>query len=135
MAATVTSPRLLAMKENKEKIVAVTAYDYAFAHLADAAGIDVILVGDSLGMVVQGRSNTLPGSSLAGAQSRSGHMIATSPAASIRSASHTDQARRRRTSSRQHQAHQPKAIATRRTAGPGKWTIASKPAATSAMPV
>ena len=60
MAATVTIPRLWAMKENQEKIVVVTAYDYAFAYLADAAGIDVILVGDSLGMVVQGRSNTLP---------------------------------------------------------------------------
>ena len=60
MAASVTIPRLWAMKENQEKIVVVTAYDYAFAHLADAAGIDAILVGDSLGMVVQGRSNTLP---------------------------------------------------------------------------
>ena len=60
MAANVTIPRLWAMKENQEKIVVVTAYDYAFAHLADAAGIDAILVGDSLGMVVQGRSNTLP---------------------------------------------------------------------------
>jgi 3-methyl-2-oxobutanoate hydroxymethyltransferase len=48
------------MKEEQEKIVAVTAYDYGFAQLADAAGIDVILVGDSLGMVVQGRPNTLP---------------------------------------------------------------------------
>ncbi len=60
MAASVTIPRLFTMKEKQEKIVAVTAYDYAFAHLADAAGIDMLLVGDSLGMVVQGRANTLP---------------------------------------------------------------------------
>jgi 3-methyl-2-oxobutanoate hydroxymethyltransferase len=60
MAATVTIPRLWDMKEKQEKIVAVTAYDFAFGQLADAAGIDMILVGDSLGMVVQGRSNTLP---------------------------------------------------------------------------
>lgn len=43
-----------------EKIAAVTAYDVAFAKLADRAGVDVILVGDSLGMVVQGLPNTLP---------------------------------------------------------------------------
>ena len=60
MGATVTIPHLFSMKEKQEKITAVTAYDYAFAQLADEAGIDVILVGDSLGMVVQGRSNTLP---------------------------------------------------------------------------
>ena len=60
MAASVTIPRLFEMKAKQEKIVAVTAYDYAFASLVEAAGIDVILVGDSLGMVVQGRANTLP---------------------------------------------------------------------------
>jgi 3-methyl-2-oxobutanoate hydroxymethyltransferase len=43
-----------------DKIAAVTAYDVAFAKLADRAGVDVILVGDSLGMVVQGLPNTLP---------------------------------------------------------------------------
>lgn len=42
-----------------DKIAAVTAYDVAFAKLADRAGVDVILVGDSLGMVVQGHPNTL----------------------------------------------------------------------------
>ena len=43
-----------------EKTVVITAYDVAFARLADRAGIDVILVGDSLGMVFQGRPSTLP---------------------------------------------------------------------------
>lgn len=42
-----------------EKIAVVTAYDASFARLFDAAGVDVLLVGDSLGMVVQGSSNTL----------------------------------------------------------------------------
>ncbi len=46
-------------KENK-KITMLTAYDYPFAQIVDQAGIDVILVGDSLGMVVQGHENTLP---------------------------------------------------------------------------
>jgi len=53
----------VALRERKgkgEKIVVVTAYDVAFARLAEQAGIDVLLVGDSLGMVVQGLSNTLP---------------------------------------------------------------------------
>jgi 3-methyl-2-oxobutanoate hydroxymethyltransferase len=50
-----------ALRERKsEKIAAVTAYDVAFARLADRAGVDVVLVGDSLGMVVQGLGNTLP---------------------------------------------------------------------------
>jgi 3-methyl-2-oxobutanoate hydroxymethyltransferase len=43
-----------------DKIAAVTAYDVAFARLADRAGVDIVLVGDSLGMVVQGLPNTLP---------------------------------------------------------------------------
>jgi 3-methyl-2-oxobutanoate hydroxymethyltransferase len=42
-----------------EKVVALTAYDVVFARLADQAGVDVVLVGDSLGMVVQGTSSTL----------------------------------------------------------------------------
>jgi 3-methyl-2-oxobutanoate hydroxymethyltransferase len=48
------------MKEGGEKIAAVTAYDATAARLVDAAGADVILVGDSLGMVVQGHESTLP---------------------------------------------------------------------------
>jgi 3-methyl-2-oxobutanoate hydroxymethyltransferase len=48
------------MKRDGERISMVTAYDATFARLFDDAGIDVLLVGDSLGMVVQGRSSTLP---------------------------------------------------------------------------
>ena len=60
MTPEVTIPVLWEMKQQQQKIVALTAYDYTFARLVDAAGIDLILVGDSLGMVVQGRANTLP---------------------------------------------------------------------------
>ncbi len=51
--------RLHRMKQQGEKIACLTAYDYAFSALLDAAGVDVILVGDSLGMVIQGRETTL----------------------------------------------------------------------------
>ncbi len=44
----------LKMKENEEPIVMLTAYDYPAAKLAEQAGVDMILVGDSLGMVVLG---------------------------------------------------------------------------------
>ncbi len=54
-----TVPDLVAMKRRGQKIVMVTAYDYLFARLADEAGIHVLLVGDSLGMVVEGRETTL----------------------------------------------------------------------------
>ena len=47
-------------KKEGRKITMLTAYDYPFARIVDEAGIDVILVGDSLGMVVQGLDNTLP---------------------------------------------------------------------------
>lgn len=47
-------------KADNDKIVMVTAYDYTMARLVDRAGVDMVLVGDSLGMVVQGRSDTLP---------------------------------------------------------------------------
>jgi 3-methyl-2-oxobutanoate hydroxymethyltransferase len=56
----VTVPRLRDMKRQGERITMVTAYDATFARLFDEAGIDVLLVGDSLGMVVQGQSSTLP---------------------------------------------------------------------------
>ncbi|MGF1465810.1 MAG: 3-methyl-2-oxobutanoate hydroxymethyltransferase [Sandaracinaceae bacterium] len=56
----VTVPGVRAMKARGERITMVTAYDATFARLLDEAGIDVLLVGDSLGMVVQGRDSTLP---------------------------------------------------------------------------
>ncbi len=55
-----TVPRLGKMKRDGERITMVTAYDATFARLFDEAGIDVLLVGDSLGMVVQGQTSTLP---------------------------------------------------------------------------
>jgi 3-methyl-2-oxobutanoate hydroxymethyltransferase len=61
-AAKVTTATLRARKgaPGADKIAVVTAYDVVFARLADDAGMDVILVGDSLGMVVQGERSTLP---------------------------------------------------------------------------
>lgn len=56
----VTVPGLRTMKAEGRKIVMLTAYDASFAAHLEATGIDVALVGDSLGMVVQGRSSTLP---------------------------------------------------------------------------
>ena len=56
----VTRATLLEMKQRSEPIVMVTAYDHPFARIADLAGVDVLLVGDSLGMVVLGFDNTLP---------------------------------------------------------------------------
>jgi len=55
-----TVPRFAALKGAGQKITVLTAYDYTMAALLDSAGIEGILVGDSLGMVVQGRPNTLP---------------------------------------------------------------------------
>ncbi len=55
----VTIGQLQNMRDYNEKIACLTAYDAAFAKLLDQAGIDIILVGDSLGMVVQGRSSTV----------------------------------------------------------------------------
>ena len=48
------------MKKDNEKIVMLTAYDFPSAKLADQAGVDMILVGDSLGMVVLGYESTIP---------------------------------------------------------------------------
>ena len=56
----VTKVSLRRMKRKGEKIVMITAYDYFFARLFDEAGVDIILVGDSLGNVVQGLETTLP---------------------------------------------------------------------------
>jgi 3-methyl-2-oxobutanoate hydroxymethyltransferase len=57
--AKVTIHTLQKMKEQGERFAVLTAYDHSFAKLFDAAGVEVILVGDSLGMVVQGLPNTL----------------------------------------------------------------------------
>lgn len=56
----VTVPRLRKMKREGTRITMVTAYDATFARLFDDAGMDVLLVGDSLGMVMQGHDSTLP---------------------------------------------------------------------------
>ncbi len=56
----VTAPSLSRRKRRGETIAMLTAYDFAFARIFDTAGIDVLLVGDSLGNVVQGRDTTLP---------------------------------------------------------------------------
>jgi len=53
-------PDLQRMKEAGTKITALTAYDFPFGRIVDDAGVDVILVGDTLGMVVQGLETTLP---------------------------------------------------------------------------
>jgi len=58
-ATKVTVPALAEMKRQSKPISALTAYDYATARLVDEAGIDLILVGDSLAMVVLGHENTL----------------------------------------------------------------------------
>ncbi len=55
----VTTKSLLRMKQRGESIAALTAYDHTMAQLLDRAGIDVILVGDSVAMVVQGRETTV----------------------------------------------------------------------------
>lgn len=55
----VSLPRMAQMRAQGEKIAMLTAYDATFAAVADAAGVDCILVGDSLGMVCQGRHSTV----------------------------------------------------------------------------
>ena len=56
----VTLSTLARMKEEGRKIASLTCYDASFAVLLDAADVDVVLVGDSLGMVIQGRDTTVP---------------------------------------------------------------------------
>ena len=56
----VTLATLREMKAKGEKIACLTAYDYSFAQLLDNVGMDLIMVGDSLGMVMQGHDSTLP---------------------------------------------------------------------------
>lgn len=60
MSAKITIPKLQAMRDRSERIAMVTCYDATFARLLDAAGVEMLLIGDSLGMVIQGHANTLP---------------------------------------------------------------------------
>lgn len=60
MADKMTAPAVRALKAKGEKVVCVTAYDYSSGQIADAAGVDLILVGDSVGNVVLGYETTLP---------------------------------------------------------------------------
>jgi 3-methyl-2-oxobutanoate hydroxymethyltransferase len=57
---TVTVPELAEMKKRGERIVMVTAYDFPSARLADAGGVDIVLVGDSAAMTVLGHDSTVP---------------------------------------------------------------------------
>ena len=59
-AAAVTVNTLRNLKQAREKIACLTTYDASFATLLDEAGVEVLLVGDSLGMVIQGRDSTVP---------------------------------------------------------------------------
>ena len=59
MGEKITVPRILKMKQRGEMITCLTAYDYSFARILDEAGVELLLVGDSLGCVVQGNPNTL----------------------------------------------------------------------------
>src|SRR5215469_6571863 len=54
-----TVPDFLAAKARGQRLTVLTCYDYAMARLLDAAGVDALLVGDSLGMVVQGQETSL----------------------------------------------------------------------------
>ena len=56
----VTVPEVAAMRAEGRRISMITAYDATFAHLVDLAGVDMILVGDSVGTVMQGQPNTIP---------------------------------------------------------------------------
>lgn len=60
MAEKLSAPEIRKMKQRGEKITALTAYDYSFARILDDAGVDILLVGDSVGSVIQGHGTTLP---------------------------------------------------------------------------
>ncbi len=59
MSKKITVNDIKKAKQTHQKLTMITAYDYTMAQLVDRAGVDIILVGDSLGMVVQGNENTL----------------------------------------------------------------------------
>lgn len=56
----ITAPSIRERKGSRNKIIALTAYDYLFAKIIDEAGVDIVLVGDSLSSIVQGHATTLP---------------------------------------------------------------------------
>ena len=56
----ITVNTLREMKAGGEKIACLTAYDVSFAQLLEQNGVDIVLVGDSLGMVIQGLDSTIP---------------------------------------------------------------------------
>jgi 3-methyl-2-oxobutanoate hydroxymethyltransferase len=56
----ITITSLMQMKQQGEKITVLTSYDASFTRVLEAAGVEVLLVGDSLGMVIQGQESTLP---------------------------------------------------------------------------
>jgi 3-methyl-2-oxobutanoate hydroxymethyltransferase len=56
----VTIPKLQERARSGEKLVMLTCYDASFARISEAAGVDILLIGDSLGMVIQGHDSTLP---------------------------------------------------------------------------
>ena len=58
--AKITTATLLKMKQQGEKITMLTCYDACFASVLDASGVDILLIGDSLGMVLAGMPSTLP---------------------------------------------------------------------------
>jgi 3-methyl-2-oxobutanoate hydroxymethyltransferase len=60
MMAKITRLDLLRSKQDHRRLVVVTAYDFSAARLVDRAGVDAILVGDSLGNVIQGHESTRP---------------------------------------------------------------------------
>ena len=60
MGEKVTVPDIIKKNRQGEKVTCLTAYDYSFARILDEAGIDILLVGDSVGCVFQGKANTLP---------------------------------------------------------------------------
>ena len=60
MGDKITVPHIVKMKQRGERITCLTVYDYSFARILDEAGVEMLLVGDSLGCVMQGNPNTLP---------------------------------------------------------------------------
>ena len=57
---TLTPQACLSMKQKREKITMLTAYDASFAHLLSSSGVDILFIGDSLGSVIQGQETTIP---------------------------------------------------------------------------